>query len=269
MGVKPFDVVALSALNFDYVVTGGNATEDTERVCPRADILTAIRKPNHGEVPSPTCGGSAFNALTMLAKLDEGLKLGLIAVEPSMPVTEAHSHVRKAESMHVHFLGTSLTNADPGVCGSIASPNGRQLLVDPGCNTRIGEALTDELLSRLKGTRILHVSSFFEEIGATDEPVAEAIADFVHAFKAQNPLAVVSIDPGHPWTERIGSHHVRRIIAAADILFLNRTEFGTLTKGPPESGSVQRLRELAPNVVPPESWRVLYAASGMVAAAVS
>src|SRR5680860_609070 len=69
VSLKPFDVVGISALNYDYIVTGGTAEEDTEHILSKSGIYGLLAAANGGEIPDPTCGGSAYNAVHVLAEL--------------------------------------------------------------------------------------------------------------------------------------------------------------------------------------------------------
>src|SRR6266545_8352619 len=81
-GVLAYDVVGLGALNVDLIAAGPDPGEgpddDNETVATRAEIRGRIA--TEQLAPCAFLGGSAFNAMEMLAQLDTGLRLGMVGI---------------------------------------------------------------------------------------------------------------------------------------------------------------------------------------------
>lgn len=241
-----FDVVGVGALNYDHVVLGGPPVEDSESVLPKEQVLAELEAAG-GIREMPRCGGSAYSAIRTLRQIAD-LRVAFVGITPRPSTSSRANHVDEMAAAQVEFVGTR--NAyDAGICGSLASPTGRRLLVDPRGNIRINQVLNSKTLTKLHGARVLHLSSLLEEPGADEFPVATAVADFVTAFREQNPESLITLDPGYPWAAaaRGGSKSVLRIFSLADLLFVNDREYLTLTGGSPESRhSALALRSIAP-----------------------
>lgn len=243
---RSFDVVGLGALNYDYVVLGGPPVEDSESVLPKEQVFAELEAAG-GTRAQPRCGGSAYSAIRALRQIAD-LRVAMVGITPRSSVPSTANHVDEMTAAQVEFLGTR-NEYEAGICGSLASPTGRRLLVDPRGNARIGQVLNAKTLARIRGARVLHVSSLLEEPDIDGFPVATAVADFLATFRDQNPDSLITLDPGYPWASaaRGGSQPVLRIFAHVDLLFLNDREYLTLAGGSPESRhSALALRSVAP-----------------------
>jgi len=241
---RVFDIVGLGALNIDLIVEGAGNTEDSEGALPRQRLIEL------GKNGKPFLGGSAFNALSIVGQISpKSIRLGMIGVsgnaEYSIP-----THQKRLTDLHIESL-LPASEENPGLCVSLASPNGRKLFVDPGANLKIASLLNDatkrvELLEKLNGCRVIHVTSLFDI--ENEWNVAEAVASFLHDLKKCSPSTLISFDPGDLWASSHNEKTVNRIFKLTDTLFLNEQEFSKLTNSvPSDEKAIKSLSSVSPN----------------------
>ncbi len=247
---EQFDVVALGALNVDLVDTSKSAieVEDTEVVTTADEILQRID--SQGRSVLPFVGGSAFNALLMLAQLQRPrLRLAMLGMESDnrQPYGLLRSHAERLSELHVKVL-TRSSSRPPGLCSAVPTVHGRKLRPAPEANLEIVRYLTDEWLRAVQTARILHLSSLLEDpADPGSAAVLEAVAEFVDRAKASNPSLFLSLDPGLPWATDTERTPLKAIYKQADLVFLNVQEFEAVTGADIDSrASLRSVRHLCP-----------------------
>ena len=121
------DVMALGALNVDWIVTDGGSesspVEDTEVVGQSEEIIARVKAQRVKYLPFH--GGSAFNAMLMLAQLRlADLSLGFIGIDTAPWHGITQSHMDRLRRLHVEVVTKSSTGK-PGLCISIPGHHGR------------------------------------------------------------------------------------------------------------------------------------------------
>jgi len=247
------DVVGLGALNIDLLAIRtspeDHPVEDRETLTTRREIEARC----HAEplATEPFLGGSAFNAIAMLAQLRADLRLGMVGISAAPDHGLTESHADRLRSLHVVDL-TRHSELRPGVCLGLSSPHGRQLRTAPEANLEIVDYLrdNDRLRTLVASARILHLTSLLERPGDPGaDDVSQAVASFVETVKHDNPQLILSLDPGHTWVgtlDRLPA--LRRIYAHADVVYANAQEYAVLTVGGDTHSSVRAwsMRGLCP-----------------------
>ncbi|HEY8546933.1 MAG TPA: PfkB family carbohydrate kinase [Acidimicrobiales bacterium] len=243
------DVVGIGALNLDYLVDVGRrgagaalpvmtrlqrllsaAHPDfewgTELSVDAATVQAALDEIDRDDV-EVVLGGSAFNAIRALARMDLGIPLGYVGVA-------GHTHVRSwsvREEFNKWDIDDSLVHHDPerlcGACVSILHEGERTLCTHAGANAAMATYLRDEherLVSALAKARFLHVTSLLDPDGPGE------LHRLLRAVRDRNPEVVISVDPGHVWATR-PTTAVEGIIGLADYLLVNEREFRSLGHG--------------------------------------
>jgi sugar/nucleoside kinase (ribokinase family) len=246
------DVVGIGALNLDYIVDiARSAPSDdepesglTERLAGlfsswwpefewgtelRADeqmIHAALEQINTASV-DVELGGSAFNAILALARMELDLELGYVGIAGRMPLLGFSSRHAFAE----RGIDDSMVRYDEsrlsGVCLSMLDKGERTLCTHAGANAGMADYLRahrDELVPYLAGSRLIHVTSLFDDRASTE------LLHLLQAVRETNPAVTISLDPGHVWATNV-SPEIEGIIAVSDYLLLNNREFLALGSG--------------------------------------
>jgi sugar/nucleoside kinase (ribokinase family) len=238
-GAHGLDVVGLGALNIDLITPSSanhKSIEDAETCVTGRDIarrLTAEKLVSHAFL-----GGSAFNAIAMLAQLGTGLKLGMLGISARPPEGLLGSHRERLADLRVADL-TWPSQRHAGLCLALSTESRRRLFTAPEANVEIADYLVRNERPRRAVTtsRVLHLTSLLEDpdIPGSNE-VTKAVASFVETAKADNPDLLLSLDPGMAWVERLDElPELRGIYALADLLYINPRERADLSDG---SGSL-------------------------------
>lgn len=235
-GAGGLDVVGLGALNVDLIATrpaGPDVRDDQvddERVATTDEIRFRIAR--EGLRPVAFLGGSAFNAIVMLAQLARDLRLGMVGISAAPQYGLAESHSGRMAALGIADL-TRHVDSRPGVCLAIAEQHRRLLHTSPEANVDIaGYLLRDPRpLAETAAARVLHVTSLLEDPrspGSTG--VTEAVAAFVESARVRNPTLLVSFDPGSAWVDGLARlPALRRLYALADVLYVNPQEHRVLS----------------------------------------
>jgi sugar/nucleoside kinase (ribokinase family) len=247
----PYDVVALGALNIDLIAVQGAGAdaEDTEVPTTSDEILRRIE-----DLSLPVeafVGGSAFNALLMLAQLQrprQRLAMLGVAARDGRQHGLRRSHVERLGDLHVD-TPVALSDRPPGLCSSVPGPNGRKLRPAPEANLDVASYLrTDRPRGVARRARILHLTSLLEDPerpGSTE--VLDAVSEFVLEAKQMNPSMFLSFDPGQQWVQNLNRSALAALYDVADLLLVNLQEFEALTGSDLESAPAHRsLRHLCP-----------------------
>lgn len=229
------DVVGLGALNVDLIATRSGAhddpVEDTETPATIEEIVARLAP--YDLVAEAFLGGSAFNALVMLAQLRTELRLGMVGVSSARTDGVAESHRERLAALGIVDL-TRLSERRPGLCLALSEQRARLLRTAPEANLEIVDHLdgNEELVEAVASARVLHLTSLLEDPTDPRSRVAESVASFVERAKAVNPRLVLSFDPGRTWVD--GLHRLpdlRRVYALADVLYVSPHELAHLSTG--------------------------------------
>lgn len=240
LGMEMFDIVGIGALNIDYIATRSNLQKisqesirelaskfehGAERPGTPSEVQSILSKMR--SVFTPSLGGSAFNVIQAIASTDPAIRLGYIGITaPSTePSIDFMAWLRRHNVDHTYIQ--EIANEIPGICISYIEDGERQLITTPGVNIKFGQFIRENkemLLEYLSRTRIIHVTSFFDD----DTPMH--LAELLEEAKRRNPGLKISFDPGHHWAKS-PNEHVAQIFRVADYLFLNDREFRAVGHG--------------------------------------
>jgi sugar/nucleoside kinase (ribokinase family) len=230
-------VVGLGALNVDLIATAGEAdagpAEDNETTATIEEIRARLRGVAQ---PVAFAGGSAFNAMVMLAQLDIGLRLGMLGItgEPAAEDRLVGPHAERLAELGIADV-THRSARRPGLCLALSGVHHRRLFTAPEANLEVAAYLRDDAGPRdaVAAARVLHLTSLLEDpLAAGAGEVAARVADFVEAAKAANRALLLSLDPGRTWVDGLARlPELRRIYALADVLFVSTQERDTLRRG--------------------------------------
>jgi sugar/nucleoside kinase (ribokinase family) len=230
-------VVALGALNVDLTAapptaaaaTGVAAGPVEDGETPTTRRANEARLAGDGPAPLASLGGSAFNALVMLALLELDVRLGMVGVSARAAYGAPESHRERLARLGITDL-TRHSSGRPGQCLAVAEGGRRHLYPAPEANLEIVEHLRDShrLHAEMKDVDLLHVTSLLED-PAGGSGVAAAVAGFVAVTKAAHPHLVLSLDPGATWVDGLDRlPDLRRLYALADVVFVNPAELRRL-----------------------------------------
>ncbi|MGC8849543.1 MAG: carbohydrate kinase family protein [Candidatus Bathyarchaeia archaeon] len=214
-----FDVIGFGALNLDKVY-----------------MVNRIAGPGEESFIAgyyESCGGSAANTITALAKL--GLTTGYIGKvagdrEGLLLLKDFRENLVDVKGVSVSSEGRS------GVVMAFVDPEGeRALYVDPGVNDTL--TFRDIDLEYASSTRLIHLTSF---VG--DEPLKAQI----ELLKELSDKTIVSLDPGEIYARK--GEGIRPLLERTNILILNEVEARILTGLGFREGAA-RLLELGPDLV--------------------
>jgi sugar/nucleoside kinase (ribokinase family) len=239
------DVVGLGALNVDLIATPAvdapgrfSDLEDNETLAHPREIRRRIAVDELD--PRAYLGGSAFNAIAMLASLGSGLRPGMVGISTEAIDKDGHRHVDRMRELGIADV-TRRSGGRPGWCLALTEGNQRRLYTSPEANLDIADYLRSDARPRgvVARARVLHLTSLLED---PDEPgsgeVAEAVADFVETVKADNPGLLLSFDPGRTWVDGLGVlDDLHRVYALADVLYVSPDEYATLSGHPYADGA--------------------------------
>jgi sugar/nucleoside kinase (ribokinase family)/class 3 adenylate cyclase len=241
---KSYDVVAVGALNCDFIATATNLSKiraavvseheklfelGQERSCSLSEINEAIGKIGNRSLEF-SLGGSAFNVIHALGKALPELKLAFIGVAGKTPRNLNFIDMFKEIGIDHHLVKRSGHNA--GTCLSYITRDERSLLTHPGANVEIADYLEsnrDAIIDAMGRARLVHVTSLFD----ADSP--KVLARILQEAKDKNPWLQISFDPGYAWARKVkvdeaaDSACIRDILRLSSYLFLNNAEFESLT----------------------------------------
>ncbi len=209
-----FDAVGLGALNMDYLYRVDRIVVDGETV-----IQESRQSP----------GGSAANTIYGLAKL--GLKTGFVGAVGDD--ADGRTMVEDFEKVGVDTSQVNVKDkAHTGAVFGLTDGTGhRSLYIMPGANSRL--KTRDILVSFLKRTQLLHLSSFVDD------------AQFQLSLQTVQNLpsnVLLSFSPGALYVKR-GMDVIAPFLARTEVIFINGDELQQLTNlGPVEGAAVCQYR---------------------------
>ncbi|HSA53064.1 MAG TPA: PfkB family carbohydrate kinase [Yinghuangia sp.] len=216
----------MGALNVDIIVrapaTVDGADADSESRVDAArmqELLCAV-----ASLPRRvTLGGSAFNTVTGIARVRPDVGLGFVGVAGQAPFS-ATQFVEYLTALGVDVGELHDTAARAGVCLAVEHAGNRALRIDPGANTSMADHLDErraEIVAYLSRFGTVHVTSFL------DDATPGALLRLIRVLRRNAPGTRISLDPGDVWCAA-PTAAVRGLLAAADVVFLNRREFASV-----------------------------------------
>lgn len=244
---QAYDLIAVGALNSDYIIHDSaipNGHSDDEDLIRRKDALKQL-KLRESKTFHPDPGGSAFNTLKAVASLSCGLRLGFLGALGTQDGGEKFLDLLDRFRMPRKFV-RKIANDRPGVCiATVERGSGqRYLQTNPFANEGMAEWLGEawkKYRKELSSTRMLHVSSLFDDKLSGRNSSSSALVAFVRNMRAKNPGLIVSFDPGSYWIRK-KREIVESLLEHADILFLNEREMSQLARldGEPVSAALAK-----------------------------
>ena len=238
---KALDVVAIGALNTDYIATATNLKKlkpdlvaehenlfelGKERRADQAEVRKVIAKIGP-DLLTVSLGGSSFNTIHALAHALPGRRLAYVGVAGRSDAPIGFTDLLRSLSIDTDAVRSS--SEESGICVSYITRGERSLLTSPGANSEMAAFLIerrDEIIDILGRARIVHVTSLF------DNESPAILAQILREAKDRNPWLQVSFDPGHDWALRVmtgeRSDPIREIMSVCSYLFVNQVEFELL-----------------------------------------
>lgn len=233
------DVIGIGAVNLDYIVSdrslAGRLSETSHfesladwgsETAVDDDVIDEVldRLAEASVTPSVSPGGSAFNTLHALTRLDLGLSLGMVAAVGTCPERSV-SLEKVIEDLGIErsFL-RFVSDVVAGRCVSFIDDGERTMLTSEGASAHALAAVAEDrdgLIDYLASARVVHVTSLLG-VGS-----AEVLADLLQDVVERSPQTLISFDPGFAWAEA-DSPGVHRILALSALIFLNYREFQLL-----------------------------------------
>lgn len=242
---QAFDVVGIGALNLDYIVSSGTGgvppataawigevvrrlgitSEPGTETAVSAEVIRGVLvEADAVASPTPMLGGSAFNAVRATALADAGLRLGFVGVAGDMPLAHHLSIDSRFEQLRVDRSFVRHVPGYAGICFSYPERGDRTLLTHAGANARMArfiEVERDAIAGYLAGARLVHVTSFLDEV------TAPALVGLLREVRRLSSRTRVSFDPGHVWSAN-RTPAIDELAAMSDYLLLNDREFREL-----------------------------------------
>lgn len=233
-----FDIVGIGSLNFDYIVEWSRISgprrrqlktvlEETETVTSDfSAFLRALQSASdRSSVVIRGHGGSAFNTIRAVAKMDVGLRLGFVGVLGRPPdESQGFDFERTMHDSGIDSNGLLRIRGSGTASLSLVSASGDRDLhtyYNEAAASRLHEACSSKRLIRyVARARHVHISSIFGK-GA-----AKAILALLRAAQgeAATPISV-SVDPGLDWAQRAHADpSIRGILKLAGHIFVNERE---------------------------------------------
>lgn len=222
------DVIGVGALKLDYLVRGPSTVlapfgltveAGTEQRLDEAAVRTVGRAVESLAIDTVT-GGSAFNTVHALARMEAGLRLGYVGVAGRGVSSVRLFALLGIDRRYVFREDDHLC----GICFSFADGDDRTLLTHEGANQFMADYIDhhfDELVAYLSSSRIVHLTSFL------DGRTVQRLLALVRAVKLFSPETLISFDPGHAWSTS-GSPEVHELVGLSDLVLVNRREFAAL-----------------------------------------
>ncbi len=247
---QPIDLVALGAINFDYVLDRAEADRlnlkatglETEEEIERRHALTILSQRGVG-TDDEEPGGSAYNTVRFISALDSRLRVAFIGSLGLEAGGRRFLNDFLASGLPTEFLHL-VPDDRPGACFNLLRDQHRHLRTCPFANERIPEHL--EILWAEHGdhvarARMLHVTSLFdgERRGEINSP-SKAVVEFIRRVRSANPDMLISFDPGSRWILDYPDV-VRQILRHSRLLFLNAYEFADLLSLPQTTNPTEAL----------------------------
>jgi len=201
-GEYSFDVLSMTALNFDHLYTVDDIKEDYEVAVARV-------------VSSP--GGSGANTAAALARLGASTGIAGIVADDNRG-EQLRWAVSNDGTDSRNVLVGNLSDGPTGEAVVLAkgrSYGSRMIVVNAGINNHYASTLKkrhkyETLLKFMTESRIVHLTSF----AGTEERKLQ-----LELLKDLGPDAVISLNPGMIYS-RLGIDHVGEFLGRANILFV-------------------------------------------------
>jgi sugar/nucleoside kinase (ribokinase family) len=175
-------------------------------------------------------GGSAFNAVHVLAATKLGFKLGYIGMMgKNPPAAPSFPGAFDALGIDHSFVRHDLDVAT-GVCLSLMENGEPTMVTYAGANAGMAQYLESELdavAAYLAGANMVHVTSLLDPISPLK------LIPVVQAAKRINPKLIVSFDPGYEWC-RARNPVLGGVGSVSDIVSMSRSEVRAAVLGDTE-----------------------------------
>lgn len=196
---------------------------NTEGPVDEAVITKAVERLGVSSLDA-SLGGSAWICVFALAQMRVDVRLGFVGVVGRIE-TPGLSFIRQMDLLGIDRRWVARrSDRLCGMCLSFLDDVERVMLTHPGANFAMADHLREhreDIASYLAGARIVHVTSFLDEV--TPGLMLEVLAD----ARRHNPALRISFDPGCDWAEH-RTEAIGGILALSDLLFVNHREFKAL-----------------------------------------
>jgi sugar/nucleoside kinase (ribokinase family) len=244
--IKAFDLVALGAINEDWIAGASRLTPDEreqlresgpdiewgQETVVSLETLDEVKATLPGVEWQPEIGGSALNVVDAISRLRPRLRLAVIGVEGAR---RSSAQTQPRVSLNNCGINVDLlrphSNAEPmGQCLSIVDDRGERTLITAPCaNREIVDLLGQEAVAtRLASSRVVHVTSLLDDRSGFEDAPASKVAEVLCEVRRRSPDTIFSLDPGFGWSNAPTSSIVQ-ILELADIVFFNLREFQTMS----------------------------------------
>jgi sugar/nucleoside kinase (ribokinase family) len=232
------EIVGFGALNVDLIASASRLSQrmaervsestarfewNTEGPVDEVVITKAIERLGASSLDA-SLGGSAWITVFALAQMRVDVRLGFVGVVGRIE-TPGLSFIRQMDLLGIDRRWVARrSDRLCGMCLSFLDDVERVMLTHPGANFTMADHLREyreEIAEYLAGARIVHVTSFLDEV--TPALMLEVLTD----ARRRNPALLISFDPGCDWAEHC-TPDIGGILALSDLLFVNHREFKAL-----------------------------------------
>lgn len=226
--LRKLDVIALTAMNVDYVVDGPTGLNYFDRVRKGTEreetdhrhLMKAVENLKRRGCDI-RLGGSGLNMARALAEIAPDLRVGIAAPAAQLP---PEVDLAELTSRGIDVDGLWKYGGPPGTCVSVLEGGDRTLVTFENAAATAALAkghARDALVAQLARARHVHVTSLF----GRDAP--QRISAVLAQLRQTAPRVVISVDLGHVWAGN--RRAMAKVLTEADLIFLNRDELNLLT----------------------------------------
>lgn len=229
------EVVGFGALNLDYIASAsklslrasdlvtefaGRFEWGMESAVDQEVVYEAVGKLGIASLDA-SLGGSAWNAIYALARMDLKVRLGYVGFAGRVEFPGL-SFIKQMDALGIdrRFVGQNAELAC-GICLSYIEDGERVMLTYPGANLALADYIErnfEAIAAYMATARFIHVTSFL------DDHTSRMAFEVLRLVKELSHNTIICFDPGHEWAHN-PSPPVEGILRLSDYLLVNYREF--------------------------------------------
>ena len=225
-------IVGIGAMNVDYILEGLApdrwleklhllAHDKDDEIPVRDEVLAQIVAEAEPDALRRAAGGSSFNTIRAIARLNAGFDLGFVGCMGGPEADPLIAGVLRDLSIEAAFVWREPRRIH-GTCIALTNRGQRLLLTGLGANAGLAKRLRSAqapLAAHLATASAIHVTS------SLDPDVPGLLAGILAAARQAAPALMITVDPGAIWSaahRRVEA--IVNLVRLADVIFLNPRE---------------------------------------------